>query len=131
MSSPNTQPVNDICDNIIRAFKVCLANKQVWKDDKREMLKKIQFDNPTFYELYPRISRIIAYESESIEPLIGMLKIFGKVQADEMSLDAANNLIGDSLNDIYVNPILKSEALTKERNEKIKAEADKKMEIIG
>jgi hypothetical protein len=115
----NTQSMCDIADNIIKALSVCKENKETWKTDKYAMLRLIQADNPKFYELYPRICRIIVFEDD-ITPLFGMMNTFSKVQNGELSLDKANSTISDAINAKYVDPILNSDKLTKEREEKIK-----------
>jgi len=115
----NTQSMCDIADNIIKALSVCKENKETWKTDKYAMLRLIQADNPKFYELYPRICRIIVFEDD-ITPLFGMMNTFSKVQNGDLSLDKANSTISDAINAKYVDPILNSDKLTKEREEKIK-----------
>jgi hypothetical protein len=116
----NTQNMNYIADNIIKALNLCKENKTVWNTDKYAMIRLIQADNPKFYELYPRICRIICFEDD-ISPLLGMMNTFAKVQNGEISLEKANDDIGNALNAKYVDPVLNSEKLTKEREEKIKA----------
>jgi len=117
----NTQDMNYIADNIIKALNLCKENKTVWQTDKYAMIRLIQADNPKFYELYPRICRIICFEDD-ITPLLGMMNTFAKVQNGELSLEKANDAISGALNAKYVDPILNSEKLVKERDEK-KAQA--------
>ncbi len=117
----NTQNMNYIADNILRALNLCKENKTVWQSDKYAMIRLIQADNPKFYELYPRICRIICFEDD-ITPLLGMMNTFAKVQNGELSLEKANDAISGALNAKYVDPILNSEKLVKERDEK-KAQA--------
>jgi hypothetical protein len=50
------------------------------------------------------------------------MNTFAKVQNGELSLEKANDSISGALNAKYVDPILNSEKLTKERDEK-KAQA--------
>ncbi len=126
----DTQSMCDIADNIIRALNVCKENKELWKNDKYGVLRLIQADNPKFYELYPRICRIIVFEDD-ITPLLGMLNTFSKVQNGDMSLDNANTVISESLNSKYIDPVINSEKLVKEREEKIKNDNKKnKIEVI-
>lgn len=113
----NTQDMNYIADNIIKALNLCKENKNVWQTDKYAMIRLIQADNPKFYELYPRICRIICFEDD-ITPLLGMMNTFAKVQNGELSLEKANDAISGALNAKYVDPILNSEKLVKEREEK-------------
>jgi hypothetical protein len=117
----NTQNMNYIADNILRALNLCKENKTVWQSDKYAMIRLIQADNPKFYELYPRICRIICFEDD-ISPLLGMMNTFAKVQNGELSLEKANDAISGALNAKYVDPILNSDKLVKERDEK-KAQA--------
>jgi hypothetical protein len=116
----NTQDMNYIADNIIKALNLCKENKTVWQSDKYAMIRLIQADNPKFYELYPRICRIICFEDD-ITPLLGMMNTFAKVQNGELSLEKANDAISGALNAKYVDPILNSEKLVKERDEKKKS----------
>ena len=120
----NTQKMTEMADNIIRVLNVCKKNKSVLDTDKYAMLRLIQADNPSFYELYPRICRIIVFEND-ITPLLGMMNTFAKVQNGELSLDKANELITGAINAKYVDPVLNSDKLTKEREEK------QKIEVIG
>lgn len=117
----NEEKMVNIADNIIRALNVCKENKNTWKNDKYAMLRLIQADNPKFYEHYPRICRIICFEDD-ITPLLGMLNTFAQVQNGNLSLDKANDAITGALNSKYVDPILNSDKLVKEREEKIKTE---------
>ena len=116
----NSENMNYIADNILRALNVCKENKNLWKTDKYAMIRLIQADNPKFYELYPRICRIICFEDD-ISPLLGMMNTFAQVQNGNLSLEKANDVISGALNAKYVDPVLNSEKLTKEREEKIKA----------
>jgi len=89
------------------------------------MIRLIQAEHPTFYESYTRVCRILVLE-ENIEPLLAMMKTFATVQNGELSLDKANEVITKGLNSKYVDPILNSDSLVKEREKKIKEEQDKK-----
>lgn len=115
----NTQKMSDIADNIIRALKLCKENKETWKTDKLSMLKIVKFDNPSFYDKYPRICRTVVNEDD-ITPLLGMMQTFGQVQAGNMSLNKANDLIQSAINAKYVDPIINSDKLVKEREDKKK-----------
>jgi hypothetical protein len=121
----NEQNMILITDNIIRALNVCKENKTVWKSDKYAMLRLIQADNPSFYELYPRICRIICFEDD-ITPLLGMINTFAQVQNGKLSLDKANDAISGALNAKYVDPILNSDKLVKEREDKKKSNVNNK-----
>ncbi len=123
----NTQKMTDIADNIIKVLNVCKANKELLKTDKYAVLRLIQAENPQFYELYPRICRIVVFEDD-ITPLLGMMKTFALVQNGELSLDKANDIIGGALNAKYVDPVINSEKLVKEREQKKQKE---KIEIIN
>jgi hypothetical protein len=107
-----------IADNIIQALNVCKQNKEILKTDKHAMLRLIQKDNPHFYEKYPRVCRSIVFE-EDITPLLGMMNTFAKVQNGELSLDNANDSISSALNAKYVDPVINSDKLVKERENKI------------
>lgn len=129
----NSENMNYIADNILRALNVCKENKNLWKTDKYAMIRLIQADNPKFYELYPRICRIICFEDD-ITPLLGMMNTFAQVQNGNLSLEKANDVISGSLNAKYVDPILNSDKLVRERDDKIKSgksnSSNNKIEII-
>jgi hypothetical protein len=129
----NSENMNYIADNILRALNVCKENKNLWKTDKYAMIRLIQADNPKFYELYPRICRIICFEDD-ITPLLGMMNTFAQVQNGNLSLEKANDVISGALNAKYVDPILNSDKLVRERDDKIKSgktnSSNSKIEII-
>ena len=115
----NTQKMSIVTDNIMQALQVCLANKEMWKNDKPAMLKLIKFNNSSFYEKYPRICRTIVNE-EDITPLLGMIQTFAQVQEGKISFEKANNIIAGAINAKYIDPVLNSDKLVKEREEKKK-----------
>ena len=128
----NSQNMNYIADNVIRALNICKENKNLWKTDKYAMIRLIQADNAPFYELYPRICRIICFEDD-ITPLLGMMNTFAQVQNGNLSLEKANDAISGALNAKYVDPILNSDKLVRERDDKIKSgktNSNSKIEII-
>jgi hypothetical protein len=115
----NTQDMTYICDEIINILKFMKQNKETYNSNKEEMLRMIKNEIPSFYSSYPRICRTLVYEDD-INPLLGMIQMFGKVQNKEMSWEKANNSITNALNAKYVDPILNSEKFVKEREEKKK-----------
>ena len=115
----NEEKMSLICDQIITALKFMKQNKEIYNENKDEMLRMIKNEMPVFYNTYPRICRTLVFEDD-ISPLLGMIQTFGKVQNKEMSWEKANNLITNALNAKYVDPILNSEKLVKEREEKQK-----------
>lgn len=119
MSEFNKQEMTKIADEIIDILKFCLSNKSIWKSDKQQMLTMIKDHNETFYERYPIICRIML-NSDDITPLLTMIKTFGEVQEGKMSLDKANNMMSGQINNKYVDPVLQSDKLVKEREEKQK-----------
>ena len=118
-SKHNTEKMSKLCDDIIRALGLITSHKQTYKTDKNEMLKLVKFDNPTFYDKYPRICRTLVFEDD-ISPLLGMIQTFSQVQEGKISFDKANNLITSAINAKYIDPVLNSEKLVKEREEKQK-----------
>lgn len=118
----NEQKMTYICDQIINVLKFSRQNKEIYDSNKEEMLRMINKEMPSFYTLYPRICRTLVFEDD-ISPLLGMIQTFGKVQNKEMSWEKANGSITDALNAKYVDPILNSEPLVREREEKQKANA--------
>jgi len=116
----NTEKMSILCDNIIRALVVINKNKDIYNNNKEEMIKIVERDNQIFYNNYPRVCRTLVFND--IEPLIGMIKQFAKVQAGEISYEKADNMIKAALNSQYVDPVLNSEKLVKEREEKQKNE---------
>jgi hypothetical protein len=125
MSSFNNQNMCEMADEIIKILATCNQNKETWKKEKYAMIRLIQAEHPTFYESYTRVCRILVLE-ENIEPLLAMMKTFANVQNGELSLDKANEVITKGLNSKYVDPVLNSDSLVKERERKIREEKDKK-----
>jgi hypothetical protein len=129
----NSENMNYIADNILRALNVCKENKNLWKTDKYAMIRLIQADNSKFYELYPRICRIICFEDD-ISPLLGMMNTFAQVQNGNLSLEKANDVISGALNAKYIDPVLNSDKLVRERDDKLKSgksnSSNDKIEII-
>lgn len=117
----NKESMSVISDNIIKILQLCNQHKDLWKTDKYEMLRKIKEHYEDFYELYPRICRILVF-SDDITPLLGMIQTFSKVQAGKMSFQEANNSITNAINAKYIDGVLNSETLVKEREEKMKKE---------
>ncbi len=115
----NTEKMSKLCDDIIRALSIITKNKETYNSDKNEMLRLVKFDNPEFYEKYPRICRTLVYEDD-ISPLLGMIQTFAQVQEGKISFEKANNLITGAINAKYIDPVLNSEKLVKEREEKQK-----------
>jgi hypothetical protein len=66
------------------------------------------------------------YLKKILNHFLAMMKTFASVQNGELSLDKANEVITKGLNSKYVDPILNSDSLVKEREKKIKEEQDKK-----
>ena len=125
MTGFNNDNMMDVADNIIKALNVCLVNKTLWKNDKPKMLKLLEADNPVFYDMYPMICNRLIY-CDDIKPLLGMISIFNQVQSNTLSLEKGNSLISSSLNKLYVDDVLNSEKLTKEREEKMRTEQTNK-----
>lgn len=117
----NTQKMSSICDEIIKTLALIQKNKETYTNNKEEMLKMIKLDNPNFYTLYPRICRTLVYEDD-ISPLLGMIQTFGQVQEGKISWNKANDMIQGAINAKYIDPVLNSEKLVKEREEKQKQE---------
>ena len=117
----NKESMGVISDKIIRVLQLCLDNKEMWKNDKYAMVRKIKEEYEDFYDLYPRISRILVF-SDDITPLLGMINTFSKVQAGKMTFEEANNSITGAINAKYIDGVLNSEPLVKEREEKQKKE---------
>jgi hypothetical protein len=117
----NTQKMSLICDEIIKTLALIQKNKETYTNNKEEMLKMIKLDNPNFYTLYPRICRTLVYEDD-ISPLLGMIQTFGQVQEGKITWNKANDMIQGAINAKYIDPVLNSEKLVKEREEKQKQE---------
>lgn len=117
----NTQKMSSICDEIIKTLALIQKNKETYTNNKEEMLKIIKLDNPNFYTLYPRICRTLVYEDD-ISPLLGMIQTFGQVQEGKITWNKANDMIQGAINAKYIDPVLNSEKLVKEREEKQKQE---------
>ena len=126
MSEFNNTKMTEISDFIIRALDVCLKNKETGKNDKEGMIQLIQLYNFNFYDKYPKICRMLVY-ADDIQPLLAMIQTFSQVQLGNINLNEANDTITNGLNDKYIDGVLNSDKLTKEREEKQKLE---KIKII-
>lgn len=115
----NTEKMSKLCDDIINALGLITKNKEIFKTNKNEMLRLVKFNNPAFYDKYPRICRTLVFEDD-ISPLIGMIKTFSQVQEGKIGFEKANNLITNAINAKYIDPVLNSDKLVKERNDKQK-----------
>jgi hypothetical protein len=124
----NTQKMSYICDEIIRTLELIKKNKETYNTNKEEMLRLVKMDNPNFYNLYPRICRSLVYEDD-ISPLLGMIQTFGQVQEGKMTWNKANDIIQGAINAKYIDPVLNSDKLVKEREEKQKQEGKKIIDI--
>ncbi len=125
MSEISNQNMCNMADEIIKVLATCNKNKETWQKEKYAMIRIIQAEHPKFYETYTRVCRILVLE-ENIDPLLAMMKTFAGVQNGELSLDKANEVITKGLNAKYVDPVLNSDELVKERERKIKEEKNKK-----
>ena len=115
----NEQKMSYMCDEIINVLKFMKLNKLTYNENKEEMIRMIKSEMTDFYNVYPRICRALVYEDD-ISPLLGMIQTFGKVQQGTMSWEKANNVITSALNAKYVDPVLNSDKLVREREEKQK-----------
>ena len=121
----NKEDISGIMENIVDMYRLCGANKEIWKNDKEKMGDLMEKRNPLFYNKYHRICKTLI-EYEDIRPLIAMLKSFYQVQTNKLSFSEANKNFNDANNAVFVEPVLNSEKLVKEREEKMKQEKDKK-----
>lgn len=122
----NEQKMTYLCDEIIKILLFLNKNKEIYKENKEEMLKMVKYENPNFYNSYQRICRTLVFEND-ISPLLSMIQTFGKVQDGQISWNKANDMITNAINEKYVDPILNSEKLVKEREEKKKNEEKQKI----
>ena len=122
MSDFNKESIDVIVDNIIGIMKCCLAHKDIWNNNKAEMIKIIETHNKYFHDNYYRITKTLV-DYDNIDPMISMLRQFHKVQSEQMNFSDCTKIINDSLNATYVDPILESDKLKKEREIKIANES--------
>jgi hypothetical protein len=111
--------ISVIADNIIDIVNFCLVNKTVWKENKPKLLDMLEGHNPHFYNSHNRVCHNIV-EMDNIEPLIEMLKTIYKVQSGILEKTKADKIIADAINGTFCDPILNSDKLRKEREEKLK-----------
>lgn len=121
MTELNQESILSISDHIINVMGLCLKYKNVYETDKKQMMQIVEASNKYFYDNYQRICRIIV-QGHDIRPLLSMLEKFGKVQVGQLSFQEANDNIVNELNEKYVDGILNSDKLVKEREEKINKE---------
>jgi hypothetical protein len=121
MSEYNKESIDVIVDNIIDIMKCCLEHKDTWHNNKTEMLQIIEKRNKYFHDNYYRITKTLV-DYDNIDPMISMLRQFHKVQTEKMDFSDCTKIINDSLNATYVDPILDSDKLKKEREIKMSRE---------
>ena len=114
MTELNQESILSISDHIINVMGLCLKYKNVYETDKKQMMQIVEASNKYFYDNYQRICRIIV-QGHDIRPLLSMLEKFGKVQVGQLSFQEANDNIVNELNEKYVDGILNSDKLVKER----------------
>ena len=112
----NPEPIHNIADDFIEILQCCLMHKDVYNNDKEEMLNIIRKNHPIFYSTYFRLCKT-AVETE-IEPLIQQMKAFYKVQKGAIDFKNASDIMNTATNDTYVNPVLHSDKLKEERKNK-------------
>ena len=118
MSEFNKESVDIIVDNILDVIKCCLAHKDIWNNDKAQMIKIVEKHNKYFHDKYYRITKTLI-DYDNIDPMISMLRQFHKVQTDKIDFETAGKIITDATNETYIDPILNSDKLKKEREIKI------------
>ena len=121
MTELNQESILSISDHIINVMGLCLKYKNVYETDKKQMMQIVEASNKYFYDNYQRICRIIV-QGHDIRPLLSMLEKFGKVQVGQLSFQEANDNIVNELNEKYVDGVLNSDKLVKERQDKINKE---------
>jgi hypothetical protein len=117
----NKESVTILTDLILEGLKICNSFKETWKTDKPKMMRLMEANNKYLYDNYPRICTTLV-QGQDITPLLLMLKQFSRVQSGEISLDTANDEITTTLNEKYVNGVLYSDKLVKERESKMHKE---------
>ena len=118
MSEFNKESIDIIVDNILDIIKCCLAHKNIWNNDKAQMIKIVEKHNKYFHDKYYRITKTLI-DYDNIDPMISMLRQFHKVQTDKIDFETAGKIITDATNETYIDPILNSDKLKKEREIKI------------
>ena len=118
MSEFNKESVDIIVDNILDIIKCCLAHKDIWNNDKAQMIKIVEKHNKYFHDKYYRITKTLI-DYDNIDPMISMLRQFHKVQTDKIDFETAGKIITEATNETYIDPILNSDKLKKEREIKI------------
>ena len=124
MSNYNKENIDKITDHILNIMKCCLAHKDIWNNDKEEMMRIVESHDKYFYDHYYRITKTLV-EYDNIDPMIAMLRQFHRVQTEEIDFETAGKIITDATNETYVDPILNSDKLKKEREIKISKESSK------
>lgn len=117
----NKESITILTDLILEGLKTCNNFKETWKTDKPKMMRLMEANNRYLYDNYPRICSTLV-QGQDITPLLLMLKQFTRVQNGEITLDKANDEITSTLNEKYVNGVLYSDKLVKERESKMRKE---------
>ena len=108
--------------------------KQKNRDYQREYMKKyyherssvdsvyLEKHNKYFHDNYYRITKTLV-DYDNIDPMLAMLRQFHQVQTKKINFEDSTKIINDSINATYVDPLLDSNDLKKEREIKIANES--------
>lgn len=118
----NQEHITYIADDFIKVMETCLNNKEIYKNNKDEMLNIIRREHPIFFSVHYRLCKT-AVEMD-VGPLIEQMKMFYKVQTNKIDFKRASTIMDESINGVYFDPVLNSEKLKNERKMK---DEEKKM----
>jgi hypothetical protein len=112
----NQEHVAFIADDFIKVMETCINNKEIYKNNKDEMLNIIRREHPIFFSAHYRLCKS-AVETD-VGPLIEQMKLFYKVQTKKIDFNRASHINDESVNGVYFDPVLNSEKLKNERKMK-------------
>ena len=104
-SNFQTEGVQNITTNVIHCFKFCVANKELWKTDKINIIRKMKDRFPEFYEKFPRIVHMVGNCDDSTH-MTNMLKMLHEVEHGKLSLDNAHVEFNSYNNNAYGRDII-------------------------
>jgi len=114
---------DQIVEKMETIIKLCKENEELYKDKKNEMMEKIREWDPVFYNRHYRVCKtIVQEEGEGVKELLSMLERLKKIEQGQTTLEEEDKKISNTYNSRYINPILNSKELVKEREEKIRNE---------
>jgi hypothetical protein len=101
-----TVGINKITDNVILCMRLCVKNKDLWKNNKVKMIMLMRDTYPLFYSQFPRIIHCIG-NCDNIQHLNNMLILLFEVDNGKMSINDAHKQFNDINDKTYAGELIR------------------------